>query len=144
MKKIQDDLTRAYKDKEEALETQRKELTHAFDAMLKERDFLYTQKELEIGSQISLLENKLETILNENSRLRTQGDLQRHKIDGLSVELSTKQEELQSSRWRFEDDLRAKSEELVKTIKNLQEKEADLRYAQEVIFSKDREIEKVI
>jgi len=101
---LREDIHRLNASREEMLESQRHDLTQTFEQLLRQRDETLSQKERDIVGQISLLENKLESLLTENTRLK--GELQdaQRRSELMNDELTSKEEQIRQLTWRLDDE----------------------------------------
>ena len=68
--KLKKEISLLYRNKEDALEAQRKDLSSTFETILQQREDSFSKYEQEISQQITLLDTKLEKLQNENLKLK--------------------------------------------------------------------------
>jgi hypothetical protein len=101
---IKEELKRAYLSRDEALESQRKDLTHTFEQLMSHREESMKKKELEIASNILMLNSKFEQLQTENSRIKNDYLTVARKHEVLVEELNAKDEINRQLQWRLEDE----------------------------------------
>lgn len=94
---------RSWQQREEALETQRRELTAAFEKLMKQSDDSYMEREGKIASQIVALEQRIESVQNTNASLRSELASAARARDLAGAEAERKEEAIRQLHWRFED-----------------------------------------
>lgn len=95
--------------KEESLESQRRDLTHTFENILKQREKSYSTKEHGIAQQIEVLHSRLEQLHTENTRLKNElGDAVR-RCDRVSEDLALQSEVKRQTEWQLEDERASKA-----------------------------------
>ena len=101
---LKDDIQRVHQSRDESLETQRKDLTHTFEALLQQREDAFTGREKDIAAQVAGLESKFDVLQAENTRLKGEnGDLHR-RVEALMDETAAKEEHGRQLQQRVEEE----------------------------------------
>ncbi len=108
--KLKQDLHHFRREKEEAMELQRQDLTLTFDSILSQKETTIANKEKEITNQIMILESRLEALLNENMKLRSSLSESRRLASQVQEEGLAKQESLRQLQWRVEDEVKIRAQ----------------------------------
>eukprot|EP01031_Cornospumella_fuschlensis_P033287 gene33287-40270_t len=127
--------------KEEALESQRKDLTATFEAIIQNREESFQEKESEIASQIHLLEKRVEKIHSENLKLKTETKDAKLLSTRLQEDVEAKDqrirqlqydlEDLHRQREHAEDALKREVSSLTVELTALKDAQDKLRYDQQ-------------
>lgn len=107
--------------RDEALESQRKDITSAFELLLQQREESFTSKESEINDQIIQLGNRLEQISTDNTTLKSQLSSANRRIEELVTEGSNKDDMIRKLQWRLEDERTIKLQSDEALHKNIQQ-----------------------
>jgi chromosome segregation ATPase len=109
--------------RDDALESQRLDLTNTFEGILTQRENEFHQIETQINSQVNDLEKKFESLTTENMKLKSDVSASARQMEGLTVEGQAKDDRCRSMQWQLKDFMQmAQSEqtELNSKIQQLQ------------------------
>lgn len=109
--------------RDDALESQRLDLTNTFEGILTQRENEFHQIEKQINSQVNDLEKKFESLTTENMKLKSDVSASARQMEGLTVEGQAKDDRCRSMQWQLKDFMQmAQSEqtELNSKIQQLQ------------------------
>lgn len=104
------DIRRLGAQKDEILESQRRDLTQTFESLLQQREESFAAKEREIGSQVSLLEARFEALQTENTRLKADIAACQRKRETLTEEAAGKEEARRQLQWALDDERAARAQ----------------------------------
>ena len=136
---LQSDLRRATSSREDALESQRRDLTSTFESLLQHRDDTFLEKERTVAEQMNSLEAKFDIIQTENTRLKSELANSRCKVDLLSEEALRREEYLRQVQWRLDSERENRSSEDQQAILRLQQSLAEVVSAKESLTLQLRE-----
>ena len=136
---LKSDLRRSTVTREEALESQRRDLTTTFEALLQQRDETSVVKDREVAEQMSALESKFDTIQTENIRLKSELANSRCRVDLLSEESLRREEYLRQVQWRLDAERESRSSEDRDSITRLQQNLTEALSAKENLTTLLRE-----
>lgn len=81
-----------------------RDLTNAFETLLSQREESFSDRERDIGVQVSALDKKFEVLQTENSRLKLEIVDWHRKMESASDEAAAKTEQLRLLQWRMDDE----------------------------------------
>ena len=90
--------------RDEALESQRRDLTETFEGLLKQREMAYSKRETDIGAQVSALESKFDQLNTLNSRLKCDLQDSRRRAEAALQESASREERCQQLQWMVDDE----------------------------------------
>eukprot|EP01035_Chromulina_nebulosa_P038010 gene38010-51333_t len=132
--------------REESLESQRKDLTEAFENIIHMRENSFADKERHIAEQIILLERRFEQLQTENSRLKADLVDAHTECEKLSTSMSRQEESRSQLQWLFEDERSQKLANEDSMKRQIQKLSVDLSVTKETAakrtFDLENEIEK--
>ena len=105
---LRGDILRLSTSRDEALEHQRRDLTHTFEQLMQQREESFTIKEHEIAVQISSLDDRFDQLKTENLRLKADSVDYSRRMESLQEELAIKDTLLRQVMWRAEDERQVK------------------------------------
>jgi len=133
--------------REESLESQRKDLTNAFEQIINQRENSFNEKERGIAEQIMLLEKRFEQLQTENSRLKSDLSDAYNESSKLSTAISRLEESRSSLQWVLEDERSQKIAVKDAMKREMQKLTLDLSIAKEGaakrVIELENEIEKI-
>ena len=98
-----EDIRRQHVLRDEAIDTQRRDMTIAFENILAQREDSFSQREHEIATQITALESRIDNVQQENMKLRGEvANLSRAK-EKLIGDVDRKEDQIRQLNWRYED-----------------------------------------
>jgi chromosome segregation ATPase len=100
---LRKDFQSLHVQREDALESQRRDLTSAFENIINQRELTFHAKEQEIAQQISMLDRRFEQLQTENLRLKNELTASQHDVERLSAEVSSLEENKRLLQWQVED-----------------------------------------
>lgn len=110
----------------EALEHQRGDLVSTYEHLMKEREQSYHSREKEIVTMISVLENKFEVIQTEALQLRSELRNTQTMHECADHELALKSDQLRALQYKYDDDCKARAQELDTANKRITELVSEL------------------
>lgn len=144
---LRKEIRNAHVQKEESLESQRKDLTDAFEKILHQREDSFSSKERDIAQQIHVLDNRFEQLQTENTKLKKELSVSCQKVEELTKDTSSLEENKRLLQWQIEDlrnstvvsddAMQRQLQEMTKQVSNLKEA------LQRDKFEYERKIEKV-
>jgi len=114
---------RVQTERDESLERQRLELTELYENMLKDREEGFLKQEENICQQVQVLEKRFQSLMNENSRLKSEGSQLQRSCEKLTNELKSKEERCNQLVWQVDDysrKLQETEDDLYKKIQNIE------------------------
>jgi hypothetical protein len=97
------DLRRLQTSREQALQSQRHDLSSTFENMLTQREAAFKEREKSLTDHLALLEGKLEETRLEALRVKTDASSGVRRIEQLGEELLQKDEQKRQLSWQLED-----------------------------------------
>jgi chromosome segregation ATPase len=107
---LKSDIRRLNAQKDEVLESQRRDLTQTFENILQQREESFVAKEREIASQVSILESRFESLQTDNTRLKSELAASLRKRESLAEELAAKEEARRQLQWALDDERAVKAQ----------------------------------
>jgi len=107
---MREDMARLALSREESLESQRRDLTRTFEALLQQREDSFSLREREIGSQVTALDTRFEQLQTENSRVKSDYWEAQRRIEHLTEEAAAKEESCRQLQWRLDDERLSKQQ----------------------------------
>ena len=103
---LKSDLKRSVLSREDALESQRRELTATFESLIAQRDDSFLSKERDVSIHVAALESRFDTIQTENMRLKSELHIATSRGDLLGEEAVRREEYLRQITWRLDEERR--------------------------------------
>lgn len=98
-----EDIKRQQYQRDEAIESQRRDMATAFDKLMAQREQSFSQREQDIANQISSLEARMERIQDDNMKLKSELHSTTRTKDQCVADIEKKDEQIRQLNWRFED-----------------------------------------
>jgi chromosome segregation ATPase len=97
------EMKRIQAERDESLERQRVELTEMYEHMLQDRENTFLKQEENICNQVQLIEKRFQNLMNDNSRLKSEGSQLQRTCEKLTNELASKDERCTQLVWQVDD-----------------------------------------
>jgi hypothetical protein len=131
IERLQSEILRLNKQREDSLSSQRRDLSQVFENILRENEEKFAIKEKEIGEQVNMLNDRFERLFTENTRIKKESHEMRINNDKMREEMSRKDDLMRQIQWQMED-LRATSTHSEDELRRkLHSVEVDLAVAKE-------------
>lgn len=101
---LKQDLQRMATSRDEAMESQRRDLTHTFEQLLRQREEAFVSRERDIAAQVAALESRFEQLITDNSRLKTELQESHRRVETSTDDVLLRDDHIRQLQWRLEDE----------------------------------------